>query len=1251
MDDSDPTAREVANGTANAATRQDAEGNAAAQCSPSAAAAHSHSRYYFHEHLKKKLPLINPSALQTLDHLMQEIQNTSRADPEILKKCEVRWLQLFKLVEKQYQEQILSQQDQYQCQIQLIQDEIKALIQLQNENGVKHCTARLPSSSKHLGGFTGSGIVNGHHVEELEYQLESDVHSDYSRVEEQMLATSQCNDKDTKLTCANGTFLAHGQNIYPRLGAVTEARLNTANSTQATKEKDPIQFQHNLSSLPHLKENVQESFFFATGDKHSFTYNVLSKPIHDLKINQEANSNKSDFEIKTVTESRLGEQNNTSGLTSWAQKVKEKNFKSKSGKGTTSDIVQPQGAGLLQETETVQDVHVTSADSSPNCSFYLSRPSSSPSSLVSSISGLSYWKMDERELYYSLPKNKETDLSDVFSPSKTDKTLHFPADSQCEIPSLKEIYCMKQKDKASPSAWDSCSPPRLHSPPQVLTLDPMLHMKPTATFSPHDRCGTPLVVSECDTLSSASPDSLISVTTQSCYHPKSNSYVCTIPESGLVDTSKCTVQKSSAPSQSWNCHFASPSSTVVQGPMYNVQHCTSLKQSRLASTLQGQGRDSCSTLTPSSVPCLELRSEKNINGSLNYDVSASSPEDPIALSTARLNLREKHARHVADIRAYYEAEIDSLMKKLDTLSSPPAIFEAEKHNQNLSKRCEQLERTLTEAATVIQDLENKNSLMEMQLADWPARYDTVSTTAKVLQQRLDEMRKDSKEKDGMVNKLNSRLKDLEEAFEKAYRHSDNKDARRKQEHKILQDLLKEYESLGKEHESVKETLNTTEDKLYDANSQISELKRVVSKLEAQIRQADHEKNYIKVRTGADGCLRTSNTSFFHHHDADHSPVKSPADVARRKWLVPGSDYSIFTGQPLENNYGASGDGFEETHLHPRRYHSPPEKDHPCTQQDFSNDLDLSTPPILRALKQFDGRKVSESWGVQTPLHYVSAARDGANVMKRTQTLGFEDSSFSRCQSMDSSKDRTRSKGNSSPSGQRSSSVPPSNRKSTPTSTPTKRNTLLTSLSAKSSPKRCPKENLSPGFNHLLGKEENTVTRFDVNLDEVSLAESVLSCSSSPRKRLQFFPLENTESRQNSRYHVDKFQHMLSSESVLNAVKMGSATSRPAWEDKTTISQKEKKMSPLQTPYETELTYKARKEALAETEKLFDALTQEKQQIEAALSRIPGSTGRMTLQARVEKEALEDRLEKITRDLGSVRMTLKRFHVLRTTANF
>ncbi|XP_059850537.1 M-phase phosphoprotein 9 isoform X2 [Hypanus sabinus] len=1216
MEDSDSesvrTVKELPDDTAPkpAAQRDDSGG-------PSAEAA---NRFYFQEHLKKNLLSINPSALQTLETLMQEIQNTSRADPEILKSCELRWLQLFKLVEKQYQDQILSQQDQYQCQIQLIQDEIKALIQLQNEGGVKHSTAKFPLPSKHMDDLTGCDTVNGHHVEELR-------HSDCGKAKGQLPATSQCTDEEIKLQDSMELNCASEQN-FPSFDAINETRLNTLDNTQTMKEKDSMQFQQNQFSLPHLKENGHQAFISAAGDKHSFTLKFSSKPVQDLKINQEASNSKSEMEIKMETESQLGKQNNANGLTSWVQKVKQKNWKSKSGTRASCDTMQPQGTRQLQETERTEGVHLPSARSSPNCSFYLSRPSSSPNSLVSSVSGLSYWKMDEGELYHALPNNKETD---VLSPSKTVKALRLPAG---EIPSLKEIYCMKQRDRKHLSGWGSCSPPLLRSPPQVLTLDPTLHMKRPTPFSPHDHCSTPVVVSECDTPSSVSPDSLVGVTTQSYCHPNLGSCVRTAPESELTDTSRYTVRNSSLPSPDWNLHSGTQSSTAVQG-----QHYLSLKETGNSSALAGQEGNSTITPTITPVPCVELRSGNNMNRSLDHNVPASSLEDPVMLSVARLNLREKHARHVADIRAYYEAEISSLKEKLDTLSSPSAVSEAEKQNQNLSKRCEQLEGALTEAAKRIRDLENKNYLMEMQLAEWPGRYDAVSTAAKALQQRLDEMRKDSKEKDNMVNRLNSRLKDLEEAFERAYKHSDNKDARLKQEHKMLQDLLTEYESLGKEHERVKGALNTTEDKLYDANSQISELKRVVSKLEAQIRQADHERSYMKVRTGAESCLRTSNNSLFNHHNAYHSPVKSAStDVARRKWLTPGSDYSIFTGRPLESNYS----GFEETHLQPRRYHSPPEKDHPFSQQDSSE----PNPPILKALKQLDSRKSTENWGVQAQLQDVSGAGDNTKVLKRTQALGFVDSSCSKSQSVDLYKGRTRSKGNSSPSGQRSSSVPPSSRKSTPTSTPTKRNTLLTSLSAKSSPKRCPKENLSPGFNHLLGKEENPVTRFDINLDEDDFAESVPSCGSSPRKRLQFFPLENTESR----YHVDNAQRAMPTDSVLNAVKMGSIISRPAWEDKIITAQKEKQNAALQTPYETELTYKARIEALGETEKLFDALTQEKQQIEAALSRIPGSTGRMTLQARLEKEALEDRLEKINRDLGSVRMTLKRFHILRTSAN-
>ncbi|XP_060699320.1 M-phase phosphoprotein 9 isoform X2 [Hemiscyllium ocellatum] len=1248
MEDSDSeSVQTVKENSPKTAVRQDPHCNFVAQQTDTASPADRYrqeNRYPFHENLSKNLPLINPSALETLGTLMQEIQNTSGTDPEILKNCEARWLQLFKLVEKQYQDQILSQQDQYQCQIQLIQDEIKALIQLQNDIGLRHSTARLPSFSKLVTDTTASTFLNGDGFEELECKIKSfDVQSDCSETEEQVMASNECNHEwkelqdNMPLTSEYGKFSASMQSDFHGIGTVHNSKLNTANSKQNMKENDPVRL-HYLSRFPQLKESGQSSVTFATANE----YSVTSKSIQDLRTNLEESSNKSNLEVTVAPESLPGKQNKANGLTSWAQKVRQKHHKSKFVNSAGLKRMQPQGCGHPQETETPEDVHLLSAGSSHN-SFYLSRPSSSPNSVVSDVSGLSYWRLDERELYHSLPKNKEADLADTFSSIKTDR-YQLPVGSRWQVSSLREIYNVKQKENQSAPGWELSSPPHRQSPPQVLTLDPTLHMKPPAAFSPQYDFSTPVAVSESDTRSSVSPDSIMNVTVQNYSDHNSELHADTLLGSELTSTSRCSQQL-----KSWNLHPASRAFSAVNSP-----HSKNLQPTRnAAGSLLGQVDGCSSTLAQPSVPSIGPSGIKNsVSGSEDHRVSASSLEDPIVLSIARLNLREKHARHVADIRAYYEAEINSLREKLARLNGSSTIFEAEKHNEDLLKRCEQLERALTEAGNRIQDLENKNYLMEMELTDWPARYDAVSATANALQQRLDEMRKDNKEKDNMVNKLNSRLKDLEDAFEKAYKHSDNKDARMKQEHKILQNLLIEYESLGKEHERVKETLSTTEDKLVDANSQISELKRVTSKLEAQIRQVEHERNYVKVRSGAHCCARTSSSSLFHQPDENHSSTKTlPENVARRKWLTPGSDYSIFTGQPLENHCNACSNDFGETNLQPRRYHSPPEKDNPFNQRDPSNGLEEPIPPILKALQKLDSRNVSESWEAEAPKHDVSEAGDATKFLNRRQTVGFADSTCSGDKSEDSVKDRTRSKCSRSSPGQRSSSVPPSNRRLTPTSTPTKRNTLLTSLSAKSSPKRCPKENLSPGFNHLLGKEENTVTKFDVNLDEMELPNSVPSHSSSPRKRLQFLPLENTKV-QNSRSCVDaKFQVETLSDSVLNATKVGSVTSRPGWEDQmTTFLQKEKKIPMLQTPYETELTYKARMEALGETEKLFDALTQEKQQIEAALSRIPGSTGRMTLQARLEKEALEDRLEKINRDLGSIRMTLKRFHILRTSAN-
>lgn len=73
-------------------------------------------------------------------------------------------------------------------------------------------------------------------------------------------------------------------------------------------------------------------------------------------------------------------------------------------------------------------------------------------------------------------------------------------------------------------------------------------------------------------------------------------------------------------------------------------------------------------------------------------------------------------------------------------------------------------------------------------AAWPERYDAASATVQALQQRLEETKHSSREKDATVTKLKNHLHQLEEAMQNACKEVDEKEARMKKEHKMLQDV-------------------------------------------------------------------------------------------------------------------------------------------------------------------------------------------------------------------------------------------------------------------------------------------------------------------------------------------------------------------------------------------------------------------------------------------------------------------------------
>ncbi|XP_061458620.1 M-phase phosphoprotein 9 isoform X2 [Rhineura floridana] len=1131
----------------------------------------------------KTSPPVISCEVGPLASFMQDPQRSS--DSEILGNCEARWLRLFGLVEKQCQEQIAAQQKVFCHQIHRIQNEISHLMKLQNQN-VCSCNKQI-SQVKFVSSFSSLESQMGLQSESFEENelfanlLKSNnpesqpevstVHqerltnsvsmsSGYGTCSVAELSPTKCKDIQTCMKNAEEVTKGKESALSTQGDLVTASIQNTRECTQTTVEH-----------CPPLKED--ERVFHA-----EFEHNIKESPCG-----------------KTSCKS----------LTSWAQKLKQNQVKRTNVEEGDGHSVQGK-----EQTQTLTPENTNStAAVSPSYAFYLNEPNGSQNSLVSDTSGLSYWKLDEKEMYHTLPENFGNEFS-IF-PTKVSSEQLLSGD-EMKPSSLKDIYHKKQRESKQFVDWN-LSPSQSTHPPEVLTLDPTLHMKPgQKNPGPPPPCsfGTPERIS-------FSPDSMADPPFFMHLDTDSLSHMSTVASPQSVGSPKYTSSATALHIDPWNtCMFQNEanasSSCHPSNEIFNTEYDDNL------------------TLTPSLAAHSQLPSADN---SLpECSISVTCVEDPVVFSKIRQNLREKHARHIADLRAYYDSEIQSLKQQLEASHKPPSE-DLKKINQNLADRCDQLEAVLDEANNRMQALEDKNNTLEREVTDWKERFCAVSNTTKALQERIEEMRTSSKEKDNTISRLKRRLKDLEEAFEKAYKLSDNKDAKLKEENKMFQNLLREYESLGNEHERVKDTLNITENKLLDAHTQISDLKRTVSKREAQVKQLEHE-NLLKFRHFADSHFRTS-----------YANKLASSDVSRRKWLIPGSEYSIFTGQPLEAQESAKDNRLEETYSS-CRYHTPPEKDSSpdpsLTNEMSKEETEVPETPIIKAFKELEGRKKLKNWATQTEKE--EAAAKGT---PRRPTVGFDETSLGARRSPEKGKDQLRHKRYSSPNGQRSSSLPPSSRKS---NTPTRREIMLTPVAVTYSPKRSPKENLSPGFSHLLSKNENMMTRFDILLDDLETAPTPASQYNSRRKRLQFHSVGDTEELEHPGPGKDSYTRSSSCTDSLHAGAKKGMTGQ-AWEEESSAPPGEPGLSSAApAPCEAEFKYVSRIKTLAETERLFDELTHEKQQIEAQLSRIPCAGGRMTLQARLNQEALEDRLERVNRELGSIRMILKRFHVLHTSAN-
>ncbi|XP_063503241.1 M-phase phosphoprotein 9 isoform X8 [Pongo pygmaeus] len=1036
----------------------------------------------------KTRPSVIQGTVEVLTSLMQELQNSGKTDSELWKNCETRWLQLFNLVEKQCQEQIVAQQEQFHNQIQHIQEEIKNLVKLQTSSAsLASCEGdssnKQVSSESQMGFFSESSERNEsviHYPESTEPEIQ------------QEMSTSQpdCNVDSCSVSSGYGTFCISELNPY--------------------KSKDPKEFMEHVD-VPKgqyiapavLVESLVD------GVKNEDFYIRTPEECH-VSLKEDVSISPGEFEHnflgEKVSEVYSGK-TNSNAITSWAQKLKQNQPK----RAHVEDGGSRSKQGNEQSKKTPIEKSDFAAATHP-CAFYLSKPDETPNAWMSdSGTGLTYWKLEEKDMHHSLPETLE----------KTFISLSFT-----------DV-----------------------SPNQVLTLDPTLHMKPKQQISGIQPHGLPNAL---DDRISFSPDSVLEPSMSSPSDIDSFSQASNVT-SQLPGFPKYPSHTKASPVDSWkNQTFQNESRTSSTFP--SVYTITSNDIS-----VNTVDEENTVMVASASVSQSQLPGTAN---SVPECISLTSLEDPVILSKIRQNLKEKHARHIADLRAYYESEINSLKQKLEA-KEISGVEDWKITNQILVDRCGQLDSALHEATSRVRTLENKNNLLEIEVNDLRERFSAASSASKILQERIEEMRTSSKEKDNTIIRLKSRLQDLEEAFENAYKLSDDKEAQLKQENKMFQDLLGEYESLGKEHRRVKDALNTTENKLLDAYTQISDLKRMISKLEAQVKQVEHE-NMLSLRHNSRIHVRPSRAN-----------TLATSDVSRRKWLIPGAEYSIFTGQPLDTQDSNVDNQLEETcspgHLSPLEKDSSPGSS--STSLLIKKQRETSDTPIMRALKELDEGKILKNWGTQTE------KEDTSNINpQQTETSVNSSRSPEKCA-------QQRQKRLNSAS-QRSSSLPPSNRKS---STPTKREIMLTPVTVAYSPKRSPKENLSPGFSHLLSKNESSPIRFDILLDDLDTVPVSTLQRTNPRKQLQFLPLDDSE--------------------VPNGVKKVSV--RTAWEKNKSVSYEQCKPVSV-TPQGNDFEYTAKIRTLAETERFFDELTKEKDQIEAALSRMPSPGGRITLQTRLNQ---------------------------------
>ncbi|XP_072164386.1 uncharacterized protein [Diadema setosum] len=764
-------------------------------------------------------------------------------------------------------------------------------------------------------------------------------------------------------------------------------------------------------------------------------------------------------------------------------------------------------------------------------------------------------------------------------------------------------------------------------------------------------------------------------------------------------------------------------------------------------------------LQESTIPQEEMVASSQGHGRKQKAKVVESPRT----SSSRIDLQEKYTRHIADLEAYYEAELDDLRRQLAQAKQGASPFTGEQGElggesvparEGLVQRCKDLEGSLTTANGRIQDLENTVRALETRLLEWPDRYGQANSTIAVLQQRSEDLVKLVKKREEVVKQLEKQNRKLDSALFEAQQVRDAQTTAGKKEQAMLSKLIGQYTQLSEQHERTQAELLKVQMTLEEANSSISELKRTAVRQELEIKQLEGEKRRLQQgrvdSARGDGNSSRSSSSLgpipldvaeqpghsepalpgaeesspmqngFHGDDAviglrqtqvepesvgltvRPASSKSPAtlgsslrlSVEDRKFLRSGANYNILTGQvprqstPSLGDAKVTGPGSDATSQ--AHVDSTPEQlpvlSFDTLEPPFDSDLDdRPLSPMMKAAAQLDrwktsGRSPRKHHPLGVSLPKVSPGQISREVPERDFSPpkggAVTDAQLVSYKNRTNSGKKSDGKGDDAGSKRDAASKRGASGRDSGGKQGRTNYKRASTIGEHLHPGKDPDPSLHVWAMHqspttALGsgsKNKNSKTSPRGAAETVgtmspgqaarkSLAKYSVGENSGSERRKRSSPRRNlaasfkdadmkkgdgggttSKAVQTPVIGGDPF------EAALQRVRQGHVTTRADWENGLTDAKKAAQRNVNRMTSKTSETPEEILRRLSKESKRLDELMIEKRKLESALTHMPNS-GPTSAKKLEQQEKLEQRLDQVTRELGSVRMLLRKYNAL------